>query len=105
VRATYGNWEGLGALPVGSVLAKDSFIVSRKGKISVGPLFLMTKGDAAAKPATRGWHYEMIMPGGEVRGDGKIQTFCNDCHRRAGARDDYLMFVPLPYRVTAKPGR
>ena len=104
-RGTYGKWEGLANMPAGSVLAKDSFIVSRNGKVSVGPLLVMTKHDARFNAAMRDWRYEMIMPDGEVRGDADLQKFCNDCHRRAGAPDDNLMFVPLPYRVSAKPGR
>ncbi len=104
-RDTYARWEGLGSMPIGSVLAKDSFIVSPNGKVSVGPLFVMTKQGARFNVATRDWRYEMIMPDGVVRGDTNLQTFCNNCHRRAGAPDDHLMFLPLPYRVTAKPGR
>ncbi len=103
-RDTYARWEGLGSMPTGSVLAKDSFIVSRNGKVSVGPLFVMTKQGARFNAATRDWRYEMIMPDGAVRADKNLQTFCNNCHRRAGAPDDHLMFLPLPYRVTAKPG-
>ena len=61
--------------------------------------------DAALLDLSAGVTADMLFDGGAVRGDGKIQTFCNNCHRRAGAPDDYLMFVPLPYRVTANPGR
>lgn len=104
-RDTYARWEGASAMPVGSVLAKDSFIVSRDGKLSVGPLFVMTKQGAGFSAVARDWRYEMIMPDGAARADANIQTFCNNCHRRAGAPDDYLMFVPLPYRVSTKPGR
>ena len=104
-RDTYARWEGLGSMPAGSVLAKDSFVVSRKGSVSVGPLYVMSKQGARFNPAARDWRYEMIMPDGAVRADAKLQTFCNNCHRRAGAPDDHLMFLPLPYRVSAKPGR
>jgi len=103
-RVDYGKWEAAGDMPGGSVLAKDSFIVGDDGRISVGPLFLMTKGVAGSKAATRDWQYTMIMPGGGVRRDAALQKFCNDCHRRAGAEDDYLMFLPLPFRVSAGSG-
>jgi hypothetical protein len=98
-RETYGRFEGQGAMPAGSVLAKDSFVVAPDGPISVGPLFVMEKRPAGSSAASRDWYYEMIMPDGTVRGDAAIQEFCNGCHRRAGAADDYLMFLPLPYRV------
>lgn len=96
----YGKWEAAGAMPSGSVLAKDSFIVGEDGKVSVGPLFLMAKGTAGMNAITRDWRYTMITPNGSVRQDAAIQTFCNKCHRRAGAEDDNLMFLPLPFRIS-----
>ncbi|MFP6748548.1 MAG: hypothetical protein VCD66_13235 [Alphaproteobacteria bacterium] len=39
------------------------------------------------------------MPSGAMRQDAATQKFCNDCHRRAGAADDNLMFLPLPFRA------
>ena len=68
-RIDYGKWEAAGDMPGGSVLAKDSFIVGDDGKISVGPLFLMTKGVAGSNAAMRDWQYTMIMPSGSVRQD------------------------------------
>lgn len=101
-RDAYGKWEGVGSMPVDSILAKDSFIVAENGKISVGPLFIMEKHAVGFNQASRNWHYQMIMPDGAVRDDAGIQKFCNNCHRRAGDRDDYLMFLPLPHRVSVK---
>jgi len=99
-RDDYGKWEAAGAMPVGSVLAKDSFIVGENGGIAVGPLFVMTKGSVGANAEMRDWTYTLIMPSGSVREDAATQIFCNNCHRRAGAADDNLMFLPLPFRVT-----
>ncbi len=104
-RIDYGKWEAAGDMPSGSVLAKDSFIVGDDGRISVGPLFLMAKGKAGSNSAMRDWQYTMIMPNGSRRQDAAIQKFCNDCHRRAGAEDDYLMFVPLPFRISKEKGK
>jgi hypothetical protein len=104
-RIDYGKWEAAGEMPAGSVLAKDSFIVGDDGKISVGPLFVMAKGAAGFNDAMRDWKYTMIMPGGSVRQDAAIQKFCNNCHRRAGAQDDNLMFLPLPFRVSKGLGK
>lgn len=104
-RVDYGKWEAAGAMPSGSVLAKDSFIVGDDGRISVGPLFMMAKGEAGSNTAMRDWQYTMIMPSGSMRQDAAIQKFCNDCHRRAGAEDDYLMFVPLPFRISTETGK
>jgi hypothetical protein len=104
-RADYGKWEAAGKMPSGSVLAKDSFIVGENGSIAVGPLFVMAKGAAGSKSAMRDWTYTMVMPSGDVRQDAAIQKFCNDCHRRAGAQDDNLMFLPLPFRVAIGSGK
>ncbi|MEH6405530.1 MAG: cytochrome P460 family protein [Sneathiella sp.] len=98
--ADYGKWEAAGTMPKGSVLAKDSFIVADDGHIFVGPLFIMEKGVAGSNSATRDWQYTMIMPGGIVRRDTVLQKFCNGCHYKAGAEDDNLMFLPLPFRIS-----
>jgi len=98
----YGKFEGGGTMPTGSVLAKDSFIVAPDGVISVAPLFVMEKRTAGYSAEARDWFYQMIMPDGAIRDDASIQRFCNNCHRRAGDRDDYLMFLPLPHRVSVK---
>lgn len=97
-RDAYGKFEGVGTMPTGSVLAKDSFIVTPGGAILVGPLYVMEKRTAGFSEAARDWFYQTIKPDGAVRADGEIQKFCNDCHRRAGAVDDHLMFLPLRYR-------
>ncbi len=99
-RDAYGKFEGVGTMPTGSVLAKDSFIVAPDGAILVGPLFVMEKRTAGFSEVARDWLYQMIMPDGAVRADAAIQSFCNGCHRRAGAVDDHMMFLPLPYRIT-----
>lgn len=104
-RIDYGKWEAAGDMPGGSVLAKDSFIVGDNGKISVGPLFMMAKGKVGSNTAMRDWQYTMIMPDGAMRQNADIQKFCNDCHSRAGAEDDYLMFVPLPFRIATGTGK
>ncbi len=100
-RNDYGQWEAAGDMPVGSVLAKDSFVVGDDGKILVGPLFVMEKETDGFREVARDWFYQMIMPDGAVRADADIQSFCNGCHRRAGAVDDHLMFLPLPYRISS----
>jgi len=39
----YGKFENAGRMPVGAILAKDSFQVTGAGKDAVGPLFVMEK--------------------------------------------------------------
>jgi len=102
--ADYGKWEAAETMPFGSVLAKDSFIVGTDGRISVGPLFVMAKKETGSDPSTRDWQYTMVMPMGDVRQDAALQKFCNDCHYKAGAEDDNLMYLPLPFRVSSTTG-
>jgi hypothetical protein len=98
----YGRWEDAGTLPAGSVLAKDSFSVDKKGRVMVGPLFLMDKMAAGFNADTLDWQYQMVMPNGTVfgttngAGSAKVQ-FCADCHN-AMAEQDALWLVPEEYR-------
>ena len=47
----YGEFEAAGRLPVGAVIAKDSFSVTNSGGILLGPLFIMaSKAPAMSAP-------------------------------------------------------
>ena len=100
--AAYGNYEDAGTLPEGSVLAKDSFSVDGKGRVKVGPLFMMAKMAAGFSAETGDWQYQMIMPDGSVYGTtnaagaAKVR-FCADCHN-AMAENDALWLLPEEYR-------
>jgi hypothetical protein len=99
---TYG--QGAGPMPVGAVLAKDSFTVTRRGDVFTAPLFLMEKMPAGFAAETRDWRYTMIMPDGSLfgttNGEGSERVeFCATCHATAGDESDHLFFVPEEYRV------
>ncbi len=100
----YGAYEKAGRMPAGAVLAKDSFAVTPKGRVSVGPLFIMEKMDAGFNPGSDDWRYTMIMPDGSVfgttkgAGSAKVQ-FCADCHMLVAPDVDSMMFMPEEYRV------
>ncbi|MEP5731974.1 MAG: cytochrome P460 family protein [Sulfitobacter sp.] len=65
-------------MPVGSVLAKESFSLTKKGKPRRGPLFVMTKVAAGEADEFGNWVYAAVQPKGKVM---KIkQSFCHDCH-------------------------
>lgn len=83
----FGEFE----MPVGSVLAKESFKVS-KGTAKVGPLFIMTKVAAGGEAAEfDNWVYSAVQPGGKPM---KIsQKFCHDCHGAFADQDS--MGYPL----------
>lgn len=99
----YGRFEAAGEMPVGAVLAKDSFAVTAEGDIFIGPLFLMEKMEPGFNPASRDWRYSMIMPDGSLFGVTEGQgadrvAFCIACHETAGDENDHLFFVPRDYR-------
>ena len=92
-------------MPVDALLAKDSFSVTPKGRVGIGPLFLMEKMPAGFLKDAGDWKYTMIMPTGAVMGvtNGKNSTamkFCYTCHISVAEEQDSLMFLPEEYRVT-----
>lgn len=71
-------------MPVGSVLAKESFKVS-KGVAKVGPLFIMTKVAEGEAPDAMDWVYSGVQPNGKPM---KFkQAFCADCHNGFDTQD------------------
>ncbi|MEO0914413.1 MAG: cytochrome P460 family protein, partial [Pseudomonadota bacterium] len=75
----YTKFEEEGVvMPVGSILAKESIKITKKGAVRVGPLFIMTKGETGAAPETADWVYSGVQPNGKPM---KFkQAFCHDCH-------------------------
>ncbi len=100
----YGKFEDVGRLPVGAMLAKDSFAVHGNGKTGPGPLFLMEKMPAGFNKASGNWRYTMVMPDGAIFGvtngqnSAKMQ-FCIDCHAAVADDQDSVMLLPDEYRV------
>lgn len=95
----YAMYENAGVMPLGSTLAKDSFVVKSNGKASIGPLFVMEKMSAGFNPESGDWRYTLIMPNGNVVGttNGKNASavaFCNDCHSSVAEDQDFMMFLP-----------
>ncbi len=100
--AAYGKFEDFEEMPVGSILAKDSFTVDGGGELSSGPLFLMRKMEAGFRPDFGDWEYTLIMPGGNVYGITNAAgsdnvDFCGTCHM-AVPDQDHMFFMPVEYR-------
>ena len=79
--------EERGPMPVGTVIAKESFAVKDEGKVKKGPLFFMEKVAAGTMPETADWLYLLVSPGGKPM---KInaQKACSVCHQdNFGERD------------------
>lgn len=101
--ANYGKYEDFGSMPVGSVLAKDSFGVTKRGEVRMGPLFTMVKMEAGFNKASADWQYVLITPKAKTIGatggaNAKKVNFCIKCHE--GAEDwDQMFFLPDEYRV------
>ncbi len=101
----YGMFEKAGRLPVGAVIAKDSFTVTEEGAVSAGPLFIMEKMPQGFNYVSGDWRYTMIMPDGSIFGETKGENteavkFCISCHL-AAEKNDHLKFMPNEVRATA----
>ena len=104
--AGYGRFEKLDPLPAGSIIIKDSFTVTRSGTVMTGPLFMMEKMEAGFASGTGSWRYLMLRPDGSLVGmtggeDSNRVAFCADCHKTAGAKHDFLFFMPREARIPA----
>ena len=74
----YTDAEGF-AMPVGSILAKASWKVTKEGKPRRGPLLIMTKLEAGEADEFGNWLYSGVSPGSGK--EFKVsQKFCHDCH-------------------------
>ncbi len=98
----YGEFEGAGRLPVGAVIAKDSFSVTNTGEILLGPLFIMEKMSQGFNYVSGDWKYTMVKPDGtlfgETNGPGAERVeYCITCHLFR-ERYDHLYFMPNDYR-------
>jgi hypothetical protein len=100
----YIKYEQSGVLPIGSVLAKDSFTVLKSGELYAGPLFLMEKMSKGFKPEFGDWKYVMYLPDGsfigETNGEGDENVeYCGACHAQVGEKQDHMFFLPGNYRI------
>ncbi len=89
-------------MPIGTTVAKPSFVVQPDGKVALGPLFIMEKMVRGFNAETSNWRYAMVMPGGKLFGltGGKNSAglkFCHDCHV-GGEANDFMLFLPEEVR-------
>jgi hypothetical protein len=109
IARAYGRFEQAGPMPEGSIVVKDSFVVTRDGDIEVGPFALMEKMSPGSDPTTGDWLYMMIDPRGNVVGisrgpQGDKMRFCNECHAKAPVGNDRLYFMPKDARLPIGQG-
>ena len=101
----YKDYENAAALPVGSILAKDSFVVNKNGRVVFGALQTMEKMPPGFNPESFDWRYSLILPDGRVfgvtGGDGSgTVRFCHECHnQQLNKIVNPLFFLPDQYRV------
>lgn len=66
-------------IPAGTVIAKESFGISKKGKARLGPLFLMEKVAKGKSPKTMDWYYSAVLPNGKPLKINPVKA-CSKCH-------------------------
>ncbi|MEM7545660.1 MAG: cytochrome P460 family protein [Pseudomonadota bacterium] len=100
--------EGV-TMPVGSILAKESFNAHTKGdkigQLRAGPLFLMEKVAPGTFDETDNWKYTLITPGGKawlesgVTEPAKVQNACHECHSLVLEDQDAMYYPDWDARV------
>lgn len=80
----YPSEDGF-AMPVGSILAKESYKLRDDGTPRPGPLFIMTKVDAGVADEFGAWVYSAVQPNGKPM--NIKQSFCHDCHQAFSTQD------------------
>lgn len=98
----YFRFEQAGDLPVGAIIAQDSFAVDADGNLLPGPLFVMEKMPAGFNYVSGDWRFTQIEADGRLGGQTKGTNAesverCIRCHL-AAEKTDYLFFVPGPHR-------
>jgi hypothetical protein len=88
-----------GPMPEGAQIVKDSFVVTRDGKILVGPFVLMEKLARGSSPATADWQYMMVGANGDIVGisgtlNAEQMRACHACHAKAPPGHDHLYPPP-----------
>ncbi|SEW16268.1 Cytochrome P460 [Cognatiyoonia koreensis] len=74
------------SMPVGSVLAKESYSLTKEGEPRPGPLFIMTKVEAGGEAEEFGnWVYSAVRTNGKPM--GIQQGFCHGCHSAFADQD------------------
>lgn len=101
--AGYARYERLGSMPAGSIVVKDSFIVTESGEVMTGPLFLMEKREAGFNAESNDWLFMMVQPSGAVVGmtngvNSNAVRFCAACHNKAPKGQDNLYLLPEQVR-------
>lgn len=90
--------EDAARMPAGSIIAKESFSVTKAGKATPGPLFFMEKVAEGASPETGDWYYYMVAPNG-VPQAVNVVTACAECHMGNFGYRDSLGFPVEEVRV------
>lgn len=97
--SAYLRYDG-STMPVGTVIAKESFSVKDSGKTKKGPLFIMEKVAPGTSPKTGDWYYTAVLPNGKPLAVNVFKA-CNECHS-GFADQDYLGYPDEEVRVSAQ---
>lgn len=97
--AAYMKYEEDPVIPAGTVIAKESFMITDKGKVRRGPLFIMEKVEAGKSPKTNDWYYMMVNANG-VPMAVNVATACHACHQDNFGHQGGLGYPVEDVRVT-----
>lgn len=66
-------------IPAGTIIAKESFAITKDGKVRKGPLFFMEKTAAGKSPKSNDWYYYAVAPNGKPMAID-VYKACSECH-------------------------
>ena len=80
----YLKYERVGRLPVGAIIAKESFAVDQSCAFMCGPLFNVEKMSVEFDYVSGDWRYTLIQPDGSISGSSNGENaenvkFCVSC--------------------------
>ena len=88
------------SMPIGTKIAKETFMLKGHGKFRESPLFTMQKVGSEKAPETDGWIYGRVNAKGRNMPTG--QKFCHSCHM-AFKSQDFLGYPARDVRVGYSP--
>lgn len=89
-------------MPVGTLIAAESFSVDERGRAQPGPLFLMEKVELGRSPQTDDWFYMAVAPNGSPMVMDVISA-CSACHQDRFGQRGGLGYPPVEARALPVP--
>jgi len=95
--AAYAKRDRSASFAVGSMIVKDSFMVTTTGTVLAGPLYIVEKLPPGWAPNAGDWRFLVIKSDGTLVGLGQDEEktrFCVTCHTKKNGTNAPFFYVP-----------